>query len=116
MFDFSPENHSFSPIFPPKILNFPGATETNQQYQVQIASLTSQLESLQKTANQWEGKYKNEQKTREQTQEALTSLQNVVRELSVDHERDAATASHRNLELQTLIGVSLRAKLLNFDE
>lgn len=81
-----------------------GATETNQQYQVQIASLTAQLDSLQKTAKQWEGKYSNEVKTREQTQEALTSLQTVVRELSVDHERDSAQSAHRNLELQTMIG------------
>ncbi|PIC41465.1 hypothetical protein B9Z55_008869 [Caenorhabditis nigoni] len=80
-----------------------GASESNQQYQVQIASLTSQLESSQKTTNDWKRKYDSEQKSREQTQEALASLQNVVRELSIDHERDSATASHRNLELQTTI-------------
>uniref|UniRef100_A0A1I7UZI2 GRIP domain-containing protein n=1 Tax=Caenorhabditis tropicalis TaxID=1561998 RepID=A0A1I7UZI2_9PELO len=81
-----------------------GATESNQQYQVKIASLTAQVDALQKKAEQWKGKYEMEVKAREQTQEALSSLQNVVRELSVDHERDAATASHRNLELQMLIG------------
>ncbi|CAP37215.2 Protein CBG20118 [Caenorhabditis briggsae] len=80
-----------------------GASESNQQYQVQIASLTAQLESSQKTTNDWKRRFDSEQKSREQTQEALASLQNVVRELSIDHERDSATASHRNLELQTTI-------------
>lgn len=84
-----------------------GATESTQQYQVQIASLTGKLESCQKSLEDWKQKYEVEVKAREQTQEALSSLQNVVRELSVDHERDSATASHRNLELQTQIGVSL---------
>uniref|UniRef100_A0A8R1HUJ8 Uncharacterized protein n=1 Tax=Caenorhabditis japonica TaxID=281687 RepID=A0A8R1HUJ8_CAEJA len=88
-----------------------GATESTQQYQVKIASLTSQMESLQRSGEQWRGKYESEVKAREQTQEALSSLQNVVRELSVDHERDAATASHRNLELQTQIGEHLREAL-----
>lgn len=82
-----------------------GASESTQQYQVQIASLTSQVESLQNKTTEWKKKFETEVSARQQTQEALTSLQNVVRELSIDHEKDSAFASHRNLELQTMIGV-----------
>lgn len=81
-----------------------GASESTQQYQVQIASLTSQVESLQNKTTEWKKKFETEVSARQQTQEALTSLQNVVRELSIDHEKDSAFASHRNLELQTMIG------------
>ncbi|CAB3401904.1 unnamed protein product [Caenorhabditis bovis] len=80
-----------------------GASESTQQYQIQIAALTSKLEAVERTSSEWQTKYDSEMKAREQTQEALTSLQNVVRELSIDHERDSAAASHRNLELQSVI-------------
>ncbi|CAI2349323.1 unnamed protein product [Caenorhabditis sp. 36 PRJEB53466] len=92
-----------------------GATESTQQYQEQIGTLATKLESAERAATEWRGKYEHEVRAREQTAEALASLQNVVRELSVDHERDAAAANHRNLELQTQIS-TLNDEIARFSE
>ncbi|CAD6199914.1 unnamed protein product [Caenorhabditis auriculariae] len=88
-------------------------SETIHMYQVRIETLKERLDSAQRYEAHWKSKFEAEQKAREQTQEALTSLQGVVRELSMDHERESAASSHRNLELQAEIETigELRAEL-----
>ncbi|CAI5444503.1 unnamed protein product [Caenorhabditis angaria] len=80
-----------------------GASETTQQLQINIEELMKKLENVEKSREEWKEKYENVEKQRQLTAEQLTSLQNVVHELSIDHETDKSQSSHRNLELQTEI-------------
>uniref|UniRef100_A0A1I7XJU4 GRIP domain-containing protein n=1 Tax=Heterorhabditis bacteriophora TaxID=37862 RepID=A0A1I7XJU4_HETBA len=80
-----------------------GANESSQQYEKEISILREQVELGEKLIEEWHSRFEAEHRLRQEACEALNSLQGVVRELSTDHERESAGASHRNLQLQTQI-------------
>ncbi|PAV84580.1 hypothetical protein WR25_10120 [Diploscapter pachys] len=77
-----------------------GANESSQMYEAQLVDLRGRLEFVERSAASWKSQFETEKQLHNQAQEALSSLQGVVKELSTDHEKESAMASHRNIDLQ----------------
>lgn len=80
-----------------------GSKSSHEALVNELTVLKEHLAASQEKCTQLQTSLNSEIKMREQTQEALTSLQGVVRELSKDHESEASESVHKNLELQTQI-------------
>ncbi|WKY01037.1 hypothetical protein Q1695_015214 [Nippostrongylus brasiliensis] len=79
------------------------ATRTTQSLKSELSSLQERVVIAEESAEDWRARYESEKRLHSETNDALSSLQVVVRELSADHEREAASASHRNIQLQEQI-------------
>ncbi|KAK5970154.1 hypothetical protein GCK32_003902, partial [Trichostrongylus colubriformis] len=79
------------------------AAKTTQSMKSELSSLQERVVIAEESAVDWRSRYESEKRLHFETSDALASLQVVVRELSADHEREAASASHRNLQLQEQI-------------
>ncbi|CAI4231068.1 unnamed protein product [Auanema sp. JU1783] len=88
------------------------ASEATQNYESTVQELRNKLENAEQKLEDWRTKCKQEEHLRKETQDALSSLQSVVRELSIDHEKESASTMHKNLELQSRVDV-LNDKLSN---
>ncbi|XGW18328.1 hypothetical protein V3C99_002731 [Haemonchus contortus] len=76
------------------------AAKTTLSMQTELSSLQERVVVAEESAVDWRSRYEDEKRQHFETNDALASLQEVVRELSADHEREAASASHRNMQLQ----------------
>ncbi|VDO42273.1 unnamed protein product [Haemonchus placei] len=76
------------------------AAKTTLSMQSELSSLQERVVVAEESAVDWRSRYEDEKRQHFETNDALASLQEVVRELSADHEREAASASHRNMQLQ----------------
>ncbi|CAJ0942671.1 unnamed protein product, partial [Mesorhabditis belari] len=74
--------------------------ETNQHYQVEMDHLKARLKSVEAENTHLNARYEEENRIRVETQNSLTSLQSVVRELASDAEKDNAASGHERLRLQ----------------
>ncbi|PIO73262.1 hypothetical protein TELCIR_04776 [Teladorsagia circumcincta] len=79
------------------------AAKTTQSMKNELSSLQERVVIAEESAVDWRSRYESEKRLHYETNDALASLQVVVRELSADHEREAASASHRNVQLQEQI-------------
>ncbi|KHJ96749.1 hypothetical protein OESDEN_03286 [Oesophagostomum dentatum] len=79
------------------------AAKTTQTMKAELSALQERVVVAEESAEDWKSRFETEKRLRSETNDALTSLQVVVRELSADHERETADASHRNMQLQDKI-------------
>ncbi|EYC30455.1 hypothetical protein Y032_0005g2656 [Ancylostoma ceylanicum] len=76
---------------------------TTQTMKVELSALQERVVIAEESAEEWRCRFETEKRLRSETNDALASLQIVVRELSADHERESADASHKNMQLQSKI-------------
>ncbi|VDM60963.1 unnamed protein product [Angiostrongylus costaricensis] len=79
------------------------SAKTAESMRNELSSLQERVVVAEESAGDWKSRYEEEKRLHWETSDALASLQVVVRELSADHEREAAVASHRNVQLQEKI-------------
>ncbi|KAJ1349444.1 hypothetical protein KIN20_005017 [Parelaphostrongylus tenuis] len=75
------------------------SAKTAQSMKSELTSLQERVTVAEESAADWKCRYEGEKRLHWETSDALV----VVRELSADHEREAADASHRNVQLQEKI-------------
>ena len=63
------------------------------------------MEEAERTSQHWKSQAGVTEKLRQETADALQSLQGVLREISSDHEKESASLQHINGELQLRVDV-----------